>query len=142
MASPPPQTSYAERAGKARQSLQYKVYGWRVLASVPHVRHEPAGPGQGRAGQTPRPDPTGATPAHGATDQEVITTGKDARRRVVNGWKTVTNGVRFPPFFCVLTDTGTGFKWARSRIIGRYVKSKSASFWPENEYRATFSQPA
>lgn len=31
--------AYAEAAGKARQSLQHKVYAWRVLSSVPHVGH-------------------------------------------------------------------------------------------------------
>ena len=32
--------AYAEASGKARQSLQYKLYSYRVLASVPHMRHE------------------------------------------------------------------------------------------------------
>ena len=34
--------AYAERAGQARQSLQHKVYGWRVLATVPHMGHDAA----------------------------------------------------------------------------------------------------
>ena len=31
--------AYAQAAGKARQTLQHKVYAYRVLASVPHVGH-------------------------------------------------------------------------------------------------------
>lgn len=32
--------AYAEASGKARTSLQHKLYAYEVLASVPHVGHE------------------------------------------------------------------------------------------------------